>query len=312
MHTLGDLAKKLNRATVYIRGLQARFALPVFGGSKYSDAYLTFLRQIVFLRTLNISEDRLRDLWALEKKLMQLLHVDSTGSQTWFLDACGQTKNRSRRLLLSNHDLGVPLPSGVVQLGLNFEEALPELFVGTEMGEDALRVLRHYLKLHTKILADVADELPHVKAAAQWGRSSSGTSASYGASGGVAVSTHSQEAADGTAMQSENIKIEVEKAAFIEVARVFRRVYRPQGVDQVSVFSADGFLTIEFRGGGARIPCKSQHAVIAVMEGKDFSSLAAAHRLEKNLSGLIQLTFRPAFGEFATPLGGVKAIIEVH
>lgn len=172
MHTLGDLAKKLNRPAVHIRGLQDRFGLPVFGGSKYSDAYLAFLKKIVFLRTLSISEDRLKDLWALERKLMQLLHVDSTGSQTWFLDSCLQTKHRDRRLLLSHYDLGVPLPSVAVQLGLNFDKALPELFAGTEMGEDSLRVLRHYLKLHTKILADVADELPQVKAAARWGRSS--------------------------------------------------------------------------------------------------------------------------------------------
>ena len=168
MHTLGDLAKKLNRATVYIRGLQDRFELPVFGGSKYSDAYLAFLKKIVFLRTLSISEDRLKDLWMLERKLMQLLHVDSTGSQTWFLDSCLQTRHRDRRLLLSNHDLGVALPSGVVQLGLNFDKALPELFAGTEMGEDALRVLRQYVKFHSKILADVTDELPQVKAAARW------------------------------------------------------------------------------------------------------------------------------------------------
>lgn len=114
------------------------------------------------------SEDPLRDLWRLEIKFMHLLHVDSTGSQTWFLDSCGQKKHRKRRLLLSNHDLGVALPSGAVQLGLNFDESLPELFEGTKMGEDALRMLRQYLKLHNQVLFDVADELPQVKAAALW------------------------------------------------------------------------------------------------------------------------------------------------
>ena len=44
----------------------------------------------------------------------------------------------------------------------------PELFAGTEMGEDALRVLRECLKLRARILEDVAAELPHLRAAAHW------------------------------------------------------------------------------------------------------------------------------------------------
>ena len=90
-------------------------------------AYLALLRTVVFLRLFNISEESLRDLWRLEKKLLQLLHVDSTGSPTWFLDSCGPTTHRRRRLLLTNHDMGVALPSGTFQLGLNFATDLPEL-----------------------------------------------------------------------------------------------------------------------------------------------------------------------------------------
>ncbi len=168
MHTLIDIAKSLNRSNVYLHGLQVRFDLPSFKGAGYSGAYLAFLRNIVFLRLLNVSEESLRDLWHLEKKLLQLLHVDSTGSPTWFLDACGQTANRGRRLLLSNYDLGVPLPSRIVQLGLNFSETLPELFAGKEMGEDALRVLAEYLKHDSRIRAQLADEIPLVRNAIQW------------------------------------------------------------------------------------------------------------------------------------------------
>jgi hypothetical protein len=168
MHTLGDLAKALNRSPVYLRGLQARFALPTFEGARYSDAYRAFLQILIFLRTLGIAEETLRDLWHIEKKLLTLLHVDSTGSSTWFLDACGPTSHRDRRLLLSNHDLGVPVPSNELQLGLDFSAKLPELFPGTEMGEDALRVLNDYLKLYHRIRGDVKTELPHVRAAATW------------------------------------------------------------------------------------------------------------------------------------------------
>jgi hypothetical protein len=168
MHSLGDLAKTLNREPLYIRGLLSRFEVPLREGALYTDAHLAFLETIIRLRTFNIPEDTLRDLWHLEKKLLQLLHVDSTGSPTWFLDACGETRHPERRLLLSNHDLGVPLPSGVVQLGLNFSQSLPELFAGQEMGEDTLRVLAEYLAMHQRILAQLTAELPRVRSTVKW------------------------------------------------------------------------------------------------------------------------------------------------
>ena len=170
MHTLGDMAKALNRPAVYLHGLQARFELPVREGAGYSDAYLAFLRTVVLLRVLNVSQESLLDLWHLEKKLLQLLHVDSTGSPTWFLDACGQKRHPRRRLLLTNHDLGVEVPTKTLQLGLNFADGLPELFAGKEMGEDALRVLGEYLKLYTRIRADVAAEAPLLRSAVTWSR----------------------------------------------------------------------------------------------------------------------------------------------
>jgi hypothetical protein len=170
MHTLGDMAKALNRSAVYLHGVQARFELPTMVDSGYPEAYLRFLRTVVFLRMLNVSEESLRDLWHIERKLLQLLHVDSTGSPTWFLDACGQTAHPARRLLLTNHDMGVDLPSRMLQLGLNFAADLPELFAGKEMGEDALRVLGDYLKLQTRIQADVTAEVPLVRAATRWSR----------------------------------------------------------------------------------------------------------------------------------------------
>lgn len=170
MHTLGDMAKALNRSAVYLHGLQARFELPTMVGSGYPEAYLSFLRTVVFLRMLNVSGESLRDLWHIERKLLQLLHVDSSGSSTWFLDACGQTTHPSRRLLLTNHDMGVALPSRTLQLSLNFAADLPELFVGKEMGEDALRVLGDYLKLQTRIQTDVTAEVPLLRAATRWSR----------------------------------------------------------------------------------------------------------------------------------------------
>ena len=139
--------------------------MPVVAGAGYSPAYLAFLQRVVLLRTLNVAEESLRDLWHLEKKLLHLLHVDSTGSPTWFLDACGQTHHPRRRLLLSNHDLGVEVPTGTLQLGLNFAAALPELFDSKEMGEDALCVLEDYLKLRSCIQMEATLELPTLRSA---------------------------------------------------------------------------------------------------------------------------------------------------
>ena len=162
------MAKTLNRDVVYLSGLQKRFGLPACEGATYPDGYLEFFCTVVFLRTFGISEESLRDLWVLEKKLLTLLHVDSTGSRTWFLDACGRTTHRERRLLLSNFDLGIPLAAREVQTGLVFSDRLPELFEGKAMGEDALRLLDDCLKLEKTILNDVRSELPHLRAAAKW------------------------------------------------------------------------------------------------------------------------------------------------
>ena len=165
---LSDVAKELNRPVVYLRGLQARFELPIIEGEGYSHAYFVFLQQLVFLRILNISEETLRDLWRLEKKLLRLLNIDSTGSKTWFLDACGQKPHHRRRLLLSNCDIGVNLPSQTLQLGLKFSDGLPEFFAGSEMGENAMRVLADYLKIYTRVKKDIQTEAAKVRSAANW------------------------------------------------------------------------------------------------------------------------------------------------
>ena len=166
--TLSEMAASLNRSPVYVAGLQKRFELPVFGGAAYSPAYVAFLRGLTALRTFDVSEEALRDLWQLEKKLLHLLHVDTTGSPTWFLDSCGQTTHMRRRLLLTNHDLGVEIHARMLQPGLNFSVGAPELFASREMGEDALRVLGEYISLHVRVCAEVQAERTMVREASEW------------------------------------------------------------------------------------------------------------------------------------------------
>jgi hypothetical protein len=55
-------------------------------------------------------------------------------------------------------------------LGATLAETTPELFVVQEMGEDALRVLKDYRKLHERICTEVKDELPQIRSAALWAK----------------------------------------------------------------------------------------------------------------------------------------------
>lgn len=91
MHTLGDMAKALDRPVVCLTSLRKRFELPVFAGAGYSDAYLALLQTALALDMFAIGIDRQVRRWRLGKKLLELLHVDSAGSKTWFLDSCGAT-----------------------------------------------------------------------------------------------------------------------------------------------------------------------------------------------------------------------------
>ena len=163
--TLGDIAKALNRSPLVIRGLQERFELPVLKGAAYSHAYVACLHRIVLLRILGITEERLRELWHLEKKLLHLLHVDSTGATTWFLDSYDATTNPECRLLLTNYDLGRDISTNGLQLGLNFAQTTHELFSHAEMGEDTLLVLNRCLELQNRIKTDIDLELPNTLAA---------------------------------------------------------------------------------------------------------------------------------------------------
>ena len=167
--TLGEMAKALNRPSVYFSGLQKRFDLPVLEGASYSPAYFAFLRTIVHLRILGIPEADLLDLWKVEKHLLQLLHLDTgTGSPTWFLDECGKAKHIERRLLLTYHDLGPEFTRRILQPHLDFSAAPHALFSSKEVGDDILRVLNTYQHLYSKIQESAAEEAQQLRNALRW------------------------------------------------------------------------------------------------------------------------------------------------
>lgn len=168
MKRMKEIAERLGRPSIWISRVQKRVGLPVL--ECYSEGYESFLRKILHLRVLGVSEDSLRDFWAVERKLTEVLHLDPQSSPTWMVDACSVPADPVRRLLLSNIDLGFPLLSADLQIGLNFATSSPELFAGKEMGEDALKLLQDYRTRLAAIRLSVGAELSVLKRAIKWGR----------------------------------------------------------------------------------------------------------------------------------------------
>ena len=54
--------------------MRKRFGLPIL--EDYPECYVAFLRKIRDLRNLGVSEEKLGDLWDLERKPIAILHLD--------------------------------------------------------------------------------------------------------------------------------------------------------------------------------------------------------------------------------------------
>ena len=165
---LNIVAEGLGRAVVWVAGVQKRFGLPVL--EMYPEGYEAFLRKIVHLRVLGVSEETLREFWAVERKLIEVLHLDPRDSPTWMVDACAYASDPDRRLLLSNIDLGFPLPATDLQIGLNFAASSSELFAGRDMGEDAMRLISDYRTRLAVIRLAMGSELSVLKGAIKWAK----------------------------------------------------------------------------------------------------------------------------------------------
>lgn len=103
------------------------------------------------------------------------------------------------------------------------------------------------------------------------------------------------------------LHVVVDKATFLEVGRVFKRVYRPAGASEVIFTLGNGRLRIEFSGGGSELRCDNTQSLVAEISARSFARIMAEYQHEKSLEGMITLTFRPRRGEFATRLAGAKA-----
>jgi hypothetical protein len=164
--TSKELSERLGRPAQWISRIQKRFGLPVL--KNYPECYSAFLRKIRDLRNLGVSEEKLVDLWNLERKIIDILHLDLGGGELSLIEGCSVEVDLERRLLLSNAELGVPLMARDLQTGLDFQALPKELFEGREMGDDALRIIREYSDLIQEIRATVARERKVLKEGLKW------------------------------------------------------------------------------------------------------------------------------------------------
>ena len=162
-----ELSQALGRPALWITRTRKRFGLPAL--EEYPVYYVAFLRKIRDLRNLGVSEEKLGDLWDLERKLIEILHLDLGGGELSLIEGCSAEVDLDRRLLLSNADLGVPLMARNVQAGLDFSAGRPkELFDRKEMGEDALRLLGEYRVLLQEVRGIVGRENKVLRESLKW------------------------------------------------------------------------------------------------------------------------------------------------
>ena len=166
--TPSSLSKALGRPALWISRQRKRFGLPVL--EDYPECYVAFLRKVRDLHNLGVSEEKLGDLWDLEKKLIGILHLDFGVGELSLIEGCTADADPERRLLLSNADLGVPLMSRDVQTGLDFQSRPRELFEEKEMGEDALRLLAEYQTFLQEVRETVGREVGVLMSSLKWVR----------------------------------------------------------------------------------------------------------------------------------------------
>ena len=164
--TLSELSDRLGRPAHWIRRTQKRFGLPVL--KEYPECYVNFLRKIRDLLNLRVSDEKLSELWDLEKKLIDILHLDLVGGELSVIEGCSTEADPDHRLLLTNADLGVPLTARDVQAGLDFLIRPQELFAEKEMGADFERMINRYRILLQEVMDTSTQEAHVIKETLKW------------------------------------------------------------------------------------------------------------------------------------------------
>jgi len=104
------------------------------------------------------------------------------------------------------------------------------------------------------------------------------------------------------------IEVVVDGVEFISVFRVLRKMF-PGGIPDARLTVDNGIIDFEFSKGGARIPCKSRHVIVAHIPGATIRRIATVYGVRNRPSGDMTLVFRPKLQVFATPCAGGPANI---
>ncbi len=169
--SLSELCASLHRGPHYLRNLQLGLGLPFMPSREgYPRAYRAFLDRVIYLRVFGVPMDDVVSLFAIEKKLLQLLRVDTAAaSPLWYLEWSEITDASPTRLLLTNFDAGLWIrDDGTIQLSLDFGTRSPELFKSAEMGEDIRHVFSLYREQVAAISRRLRDERIVVRDALAW------------------------------------------------------------------------------------------------------------------------------------------------
>lgn len=166
------LCRILGKPPVYVLQLQKTLDLYMPSAKEgYRRAYVCFLEKIIAIRTFGISLGDIADLFAKERRLLELMRFDAlSDSPTWYLDGCGrQPRENGDCLLLSGYCLGFSIDKPAYQPNLDFGRRDDHLFDGHEMGEDVYRSLRLYREQARKLCGRISQEIPVLRNALYWG-----------------------------------------------------------------------------------------------------------------------------------------------
>ena len=163
---LREVAKQIGQSVPKTLELQKKFQLQ--RASDYPLGYAILLRKLLYLFTLGVSKTDLTELFRCEKKILELLRIDSFYHDPLWFEALCSMRVGPTRLLLSGYDLGHRPHAGTVQVELDFIERERELFAAADMGDSVLCELERYTAILERIRKRLKQEIPLHRAALAW------------------------------------------------------------------------------------------------------------------------------------------------
>ena len=162
------VAEAVGKSVPYVMNLQQKYGLAVC--KVYSEGHAVLIKKLIYLSICSVPIKDIKTLLKRERRLLELLRVDSQQeTPDWFESLCTM-KSGARRLLLTGYDIGYALSGEVVQPGLDFSSRGKELFGESEMGSSALVGLKLYVKILEEVRKKVACELPVVDQSLRWAK----------------------------------------------------------------------------------------------------------------------------------------------